>query len=196
MSQHLVNVDSGHARTLDSEDEFDWELGQIELRRFQDEADLLLVPVLTHLPVRHRIERGALRAWLREHHEGDECALIEESLWRWWNGDDDTVCALLLIPAIESLVQHRAEQRGIAVTSPAVGRRRAGFKSLGDLLASLSNRMDESWRRYLLCVLVSEYGLNLRNDLCHGIRLSASSRDVAALVIAALHLIRMPDAEP
>lgn len=192
MKQHVLNADTGLARTLDDEDDQELQLGEVEVRSVQVEAIALLVPVLKQLPARHRIERDALHAWLLKHHAGAESGLVEESLWRWWHGEDDLVCALILIPAIESLVRLRAEQRGLGVSTAAVGHHRAGFKSLGELLSALSGHMDESWRRYLICVLVNEYRLNLRNNLCHGIMLSASPSDVVVLLIAALYLLRLP----
>ncbi len=125
-------------------------------------------------------------------------ACEQKQRFRWiqrpWHGGQrpERSGALILIPAIESLVRLRAEQRGLGVSTAAVGHHRAGFKSLGELLSALSGHMDESWRRYLICVLVNEYRLNLRNNLCHGIMLSASPSDVVVLLIAALYLLRLP----
>ena len=68
---------------------------------------------------------------------------------------------------------------------------RGGVRSLGAVFADLKDCLDESWRRYLLNVLVAQFGLNLRNRLSHGITHDLSDVDVAVLILAALYLARV-----
>jgi hypothetical protein len=63
-----------------------------------------------------------------------------------------------------------------------------GVRQLGALLNDLKGRMDESWRRYLVNALNDSLGLNLRDQLSHGLYGPASSADVAITLHIAYQL--------
>lgn len=107
-------------------------------------------------------------------------------------GADYLPCALAIAAALEALVRHHAERRGIVVTTNALGGARGGVRPLGDLISALEGHIDESWRRFLRTALVADEGANLRNQLFHGLHLRPSEDVVVTLVQAAIYLCLLP----
>jgi hypothetical protein len=63
--------------------------------------------------------------------------------------------------------------------------------TLGALLDDLEGRMDESWRRYLLHLLADPLGLNLRNDIGHGLVGIVDRYQAALLIHATCHIAQL-----
>lgn len=77
--------------------------------------------------------------------------------------------ALVVISRIEAVMRELARRAGQVVIREPVGHRPGGVKSLGEVLLSLREALDESWWRYLWNTLAEPLGLNLRNRLAHGL---------------------------
>lgn len=191
-TQISIDPHTRQARPINSEDQKrDKELGEIETRHLTIELDLVLGPVLMYLPVRHPVGAAELVAWLDSDGIGAAIAtVVANALIDWWTGGDNLGIAMRLVNAIEALARHRLEQVEGTVLDMATASQRGGYRPIGDVLSDLNACIDESWCRFLRCVLISEHGLNLRNRLCHGIVHGISNMGVAALVIAALYLAR------
>jgi hypothetical protein len=86
----------------------------------------------------------------------------------YWEGEYDAA-GHLLVPRIEAVVRRLCVAVGIPVTTLPQGQRLGGVVTLGLLLERLKGRMDESWRRYLRHVLTDDLGLDIRNQVCHGL---------------------------
>lgn len=112
---------------------------------------------------------------------------LGEAVARYWNGDHDAA-AHILVAQIEAAIRGIAVSLGLPVTKPPAGGAPGGVTSLGPLLNKLEGTIDESWRRYLINLLVEPLGVNLRNRLSHGLMARASAQDVAVLVHAACFL--------
>jgi Domain of unknown function (DUF4209) len=80
---------------------------------------------------------------------------------------------------------------GIPVTKLPRGEERGGVITLGLLLARLEGRVDESWRRYLAHVLADPLGLNMRNDISHGLIEAVDEIRVALLIHVMLFLVTL-----
>lgn len=188
-----IDRDTRQARPVESDEQrLDKELSASETRQLVFKVETTLEPILAYLFVRHPIDRGELNDWIGENGVSKEIAgLIASAMFDWWEGCDNLGVAMRLINAIEALARHRLEQTGKNVLDLASATQRGGYRPLGDILSDLRELIDESWRRYLRCVLVSEHGLNLRNRLCHGIVQRVANPYVAILVIAALYLARL-----
>ncbi|MFC5490603.1 hypothetical protein [Dokdonella soli] len=189
-TQLSVDPETNQARPVESEQQrFDQQLGEIERCAVQLDATFLVEPVLQYLPVRFTIEPAELRsALLAKNANAAASNLVADSLLHWWEGAPPMAVAMMLIPAIESLARSCVESDGGVVLDIATAEQRGGFRPLGDLIQAMQGRVDESWRRFLVCALVGEHGINLRNRLCHGLLLDASHADVAVLALVAMFL--------
>jgi hypothetical protein len=188
-----IDPDTRQARPVEShEQRLEKEMGEIETRELTINAKTSLLPVLRYLIVRHPIERADLLQWVGAKDVPAEVAdVIGSAIFDWWEGGDALGIALRLINAIEALARQRLELAGGNVLDAASVTQRGGYRPLGDVLSDLHGAIDESWRRYLRCVLVAEHGLNLRNKLSHGIMHSVTNAHVAVLVLAAIYLARL-----
>jgi hypothetical protein len=192
-TQFNIDPDVGQARPIESETtQLEKELARVERMRLGLDMDLRIRPVLMYLPIRFPLDPTELSTWLtREDISSETLTVVTRAIFAWWNGDDRLGVALSLINAIEALARRHLELIGGNVLDVATDAERGGVRSLSAVLADLKDRIDESWRRYLLNTLVAEFGLNLRNRLSHGITHSVSDNDVAVLVLAALYLARL-----
>ena len=192
-TQINIDPDVGQARPIESEaTQLEKELAQVERMRLGLEMSLLNTPVLMYLPVRFPLDPAELSAWLTHKDLSSETlTVVVQAIFAWWNGEDQLGVALRLINAIEAMARHLLELTGGNVLNIATDAERGGVRPLGAVLADLKDHLDESWRRFLLNTLVLDFGLNLRNRLCHGITHRASDHDVAVLVLAALYLARL-----
>ena len=114
-------------------------------------------------------------------------ARLADALGRFCDGDDDGALHIV-IPQIEAAIRSAAARLGIVVIKNPQGERPGGVRQLGALLADLRGRMDETWRRYLVNALNDSLGLNLRDQVSHGLYGPVSRADVAIAVHIALQL--------
>lgn len=108
----------------------------------------------------------------------------------YWAGLDDAAVHLAL-PRVESLLREIVRGRGVPVLAVARGTKPAGVSQLGTLIDVMPDAgFDPDWQRSLALLLTDgERGLNLRNDISHGLR-DCPSRPLIALVLqAALFLL-------
>jgi hypothetical protein len=111
---------------------------------------------------------------------------LSDALLRFF--DDDDGALHIAIPQLETAIRIAAARLGIVVIKNPQGERPGGVRQLGALLADLSGRIDESWRRYLVNALNDSLGLNLRDQVSHGLYGPVSRTDVAIALHIALHL--------
>jgi hypothetical protein len=110
--------------------------------------------------------------------------------------DEHDAAGHLLAPRLEAAIRHLCVQLGIPVTRPPRGAEPGGVVTLGALLDDLRGRMDESWRRYLAHVLSDPLGLNLRNEITHGLIPAVDQQRAALLIHAACYLAVLTFTEP
>lgn len=111
----------------------------------------------------------------------------------YWNNDPEAACTVA-IPRIETLARGLLKARGASVFSPQKGPAAGQMSMLDRLLRQLADHgADESWIRSLQALLIKPgVGLNLRNDILHGLRDEPPSQAEAALVLqAALFLLSL-----
>jgi hypothetical protein len=122
---------------------------------------------------------------------------IDRAFELYHQGDPDGA-ASVLSPRLERVIRELARAAGLSITQSPNRRTGApgGVRALGDLLARLTDRLDESTRRYVRCLLSEIKGVNLRNRIGHGLVDQASQREAALLLHAACHLrLLRPGAE-
>jgi hypothetical protein len=106
---------------------------------------------------------------------------------RFWT-KDFTGATHLLAPAVEARIRSLAASVGVVVIRQPRGETPGGVRPLGGIIADLSGRMDESWRRYLANALTDQLGVNLRNDVAHALGSRGSVADAALLIHIACYL--------
>lgn len=106
-------------------------------------------------------------------------------------GEDDDACVHLAVPRVESLVREILRGRGVPVLTVAQGATKGGVVQMGTLISNLAKVGFDEDRRHSLALTFTdgERGLNVRNDVCHGL-VDCPARPVVSLVLqAALHLL-------
>ncbi len=114
-------------------------------------------------------------------------ARIADGVLRFFEGDDDGALHIL-IPQLEAAIRATAARAGVVVIKTPRGGTPGGVRALGGILADLKGRLPESWRRYLANALTDPLGINLRNQLSHGLHGPTARTDVAIAVQIACHL--------
>lgn len=94
----------------------------------------------------------------------------------------------IVVPRLEAVIREMCRQAGMAIIREPRGRTPGGVRLLGELLFSLQGRLDESWRRYLVNLLVDPVGTNLRNRIAHALVPKATRQEAALLLHAACFL--------
>jgi hypothetical protein len=97
----------------------------------------------------------------------------------------------LAVPRVEALAREIVRGHGVPVLTVAQGATNGGVVQLGTLISSMAKIGFDEDRRYSFALTFTdgEHGLNVRNDLCHGL-IDCPPRHVVALVLqAALHLL-------
>lgn len=112
---------------------------------------------------------------------------IARALVLYWEGQPDEA-SHLLVPRLEAVIREMCRQAGLAIIREPRGREPGGVRTLGDLLGALKGHLDESWRRYLVNLLVDPIGTNLRNRISHALLNQATREQAAALLHAACFL--------
>jgi hypothetical protein len=95
------------------------------------------------------------------------------------------------VPRVEALSREIVRGRGVPMLTVAQGATNGGVVQLGTLISSMEKiGFDEDRRHsFALTFTDGERGLNVRNDVCHGL-MDCPPRPVVALVLqAALHLL-------
>ena len=114
-------------------------------------------------------------------------ARLADSVLRFYRGDDDGALHMMP-PQIEAAIRGAAARIGIVVIKTPQGPKPGGVRALGAVLAEFEGRLDESWRRYLSNALTDQVGVNLRNEISHGLYGPPVRADVAVLIHIACHL--------
>ena len=117
----------------------------------------------------------------------DIAEAFSRSLLLFWGGMYDEA-AHLLVPRLEATIREVARRIGLVIIREPVGVSPGRVKTLGELLANLHGRFDESWRRYLCTLLTEPLGLNLRNRVAHGLVIQIDALGAALLIQAACFL--------
>jgi hypothetical protein len=125
----------------------------------------------------------------------DTADRIAHAVLMYWRGDYDE-SAHILVPRVEATIRTIARECGLAIFREPQGERAGGSRALGDLLFALKERIDESWRRYLINVLCEPIGVNLRNRIAHGLLWKADKGDAALLIHVACHLALVRVGDP
>lgn len=108
----------------------------------------------------------------------------------FWAGQDDAAIHLAL-PRVEALLREIERDHGVPVLAVAHGNTPGGMSQLGALISAMpAAGFDPDWTRSLALVLHdTERGLNLRNDIGHGLRDCPPRYQVALVLHAALFLL-------
>lgn len=114
-------------------------------------------------------------------------ARIADAVLRFYGGDDDGALHIL-VPQLEAAIRGAASRIGIVVIKTPRGPNPGGIRALGGILADFSGQIDESWRRYLANALTDQAGINLRNQLSHGLYGPAARPDAAIAIQIACYL--------
>jgi len=117
--------------------------------------------------------------------------MLARALAFYANGQDHDAAVHMALPRVESLIRELERGRGVPVLSVAKGPTLGGVAQLGTLISNLGKiGMDEDRRQaFALTFTDGEHGLNLRNNLSHGL-IDCPPRAAVALVLqAALYLL-------
>jgi hypothetical protein len=114
-------------------------------------------------------------------------ARIADGVLRFFDGDDDGALHIIL-PQLEAAIRAASARAGVVVIKNPRGGTPGGVRALGGILADLKGRLDESWRRYLANALTDSLGINLRNQLSHGLHGPTSRNEVAIAIQIACHI--------
>jgi hypothetical protein len=113
---------------------------------------------------------------------------MARALELFWDRQPDE-SAHLLVPRIESTIRDMARRVGLTVMREPVGERPGGARTLGVLLLELQGAIpNDGWHDYIYNVLADQFGLNLRNDIAHGLIDSVGVGDAALLLHVALFI--------
>jgi hypothetical protein len=131
-------------------------------------------------------------------------SMLVHAFRHYWAGQDAAAVHLAL-PRVEDLLREIERGRNIPVVSVAQGRTPGGMSQLGSLIAAMpASGFDQSWTRsFELLLTDGENGLNLRNEISHGLCDCPPRHHVALVLHAALFLLAvvhgvviLPQAEP
>jgi hypothetical protein len=112
---------------------------------------------------------------------------LADSVLRFYRDDNDAALHILA-PQVEAAIRGAAARLGIVVIKTPQGPTPGGVRALGAILSECEGRMDESWRRYLSNALTDQVGVNLRNEIGHGLYGPPIRADVAVLIHIACHV--------
>jgi hypothetical protein len=105
----------------------------------------------------------------------------------FWQNENEA-CVNLAVPIVERVCRELLLELDSAIFRVSKGHEIGQFPGLGSLLPSLLQEgFDPSWERFLSTLLTSE-GINIRNDVAHGLVDSVSDMH-AALVLRAAGLL-------
>lgn len=114
-------------------------------------------------------------------------ARIANAVTRYLSGDLEGALHILP-PQLEATIRGVAARTGIPVIKAPRDGRQGGVQALGWLLGALEGVIDESWRRYFVNSLTDVLGLNLRNQVSHGLHGPAAGPEIVILIHIACQL--------
>jgi len=116
--------------------------------------------------------------------------MLVHAFLHYWAGQDDAAVHLAL-PRVEALLREIERDRGVSVVNVARGNTPGGVSQLGALIAEMTAAgFDENWQRsFALLLTDGEHGLNLRNDVGHGLSDCPPRLHVGLVLHAALALL-------
>jgi len=116
--------------------------------------------------------------------------MLVHAFRHFWAGQDDAAVHLVL-PRVEDLLREIERSRNVPVVSVAQGRTPGGMSQLGSLIAAMpAAGFDQNWTRsFELLLTDGEHGLNLRNEVSHGLCDCPPRHYVALVLHAALSLL-------
>lgn len=156
-------------------------------------ANVLLVPAVAEFVRRvSRLPTEEVAAFFVSAGFDEVRAVHVVGALRLYGAADFDASAHQLLPRVEFLLRERASLRG-SVIRPTDGTSRGGVDPLAAVLATLQGHLDERWRQYLNFVLVSDRGLNLRNEALHGLQPEVTESDAAILVHVLLASCFLPE---
>lgn len=101
------------------------------------------------------------------------------------------------MPRVEATFRELVRQSGGVVIREPNGPRPGGVVGLGDMLQEVKGKIDEGWRRYFRALLSEPLGLNLRNNVAHGLLVKGDAGSAAMVLHVACHLRnRTPGGSP
>ncbi|MFJ9776584.1 hypothetical protein ACIRVF_36010 [Kitasatospora sp. NPDC101157] len=115
--------------------------------------------------------------------------ILARAFLHYWLGELDAA-ACVALPQVEQILRQLLRSRA-AIVSVAKGQTPGGVDLLGRLLQSMPEAgYREDWSRVLeLLLVVPEHGLNLRNDILHGLTGAPPRHNVSLVLQAALYLL-------
>jgi len=122
--------------------------------------------------------------------------MLVHAFQHFWAGQDDASVHLVL-PRIEDLLREIERDRGVSILSVAQGASPGGLSQLGTLISAMPDAgFDADRTRYLHLLLTDGvHGLNLRNDIGHGLIDCPPRNHVALALHAALFLLAVAHGE-
>lgn len=111
--------------------------------------------------------------------------------FQFYGTGEDDASVHLAVPRVEALAREIVRGHGVPMLTVAQGATTGGVVQLGTLISNLEKIGFDEDRRHSLALTFTdgERGLNVRNDVCHGL-IDCPPRPVVALVLqAALHLL-------
>lgn len=128
--------------------------------------------------------------------------LLKKSIQMYFNEDYISFCHIV-VPQIEFAFRTLLSLNGGSILKPKKKQKHNifQFKVLGDLLSDpiIENIFNTDYKRYFQVLLNNHRGLNLRNDICHGvIKSDAFDKNKANLlfhVLITLSLLRIDESE-
>ena len=116
--------------------------------------------------------------------------MLVHAFQHFWAGQDDAAVHLTL-PRVEDLLREIERGLNVPVVSVAQGKTPGGLSQLGSLIAAMPIAgFDPNWTRsFDLLLTDGEHGLNLRNEVGHGLCDRPPRHHVALALHAALFLL-------
>ena len=153
-------------------------------------AAVILVPTLDALVARYGVPATGEVATTLEGGGIDHgtAGIVAEQIVLVLRREADDAAAHSLVPRIERVIRELARRAGVLIIREPLGDKPGGVRLLGAILADLEGVLPETWRRYFVCLLTDDLGINLRNRVAHGLVEQVERQDAALLVHAALSL--------
>jgi hypothetical protein len=185
-AQSVVTADAVTVRRIETDEDHDAnELAQWQRMNAELAISMLVAPVLDEMPLRFPGDPATeIAAGFQPGRIADEgISLVRDALHAYW-ALETTTCACLLVP----LIEHTARRLAKLWEKPMLAQDVRGYVPLHETLEQLEGHIDESWRQYLVVVLVSNLGFNLRNQIAHGLTLHVPRTGAALMILALLYL--------
>lgn len=189
---------------ITDEERFEFDLIKVEVWHIQGIAAPLIaalheIPNRFGLPTTQELAQF-LHGWPGIHISAVPSIVI--ALQRFWTGDSHGAVHTLF-PKIEALIRELLLRIDYGMYALAQAQRPGQYPALGPLIEALAGRftISESGVRFLKVLLTEPAGLNIRNQLAHGIENYSDPGTAALLIHTALFVgtlepLEQPDDEP